>query len=58
MKELIKKQLNYTLNKSTLENLGRHYKGKVRDVYKFYGTALKQNKIVSEAEFSAMITFK
>ena len=33
MKELIKKQLDYTLNKSTLENLGRHYKGKVRDNY-------------------------
>ena len=33
MKELIKKQLDYTLNKSTLKNLGRHYKGKVRDNY-------------------------
>ena len=34
------------------------YLNKVRDVYKFYGTAFKENKIVSEAEFSAMITFK
>jgi len=33
MKKLIKKQLDYTLNKSTLENLGRHYQGKVRDNY-------------------------
>ena len=33
MKKLIKEQLNHTLNESTLENLGRHYKGKVRDNY-------------------------
>ena len=35
MKKLIKEQLNHTLNKSKLENLGRHYKGKVRDNYYF-----------------------
>tara|TARA_B100000029_G_scaffold448480_1_gene471018 strand:- start:79 stop:1026 length:948 start_codon:yes stop_codon:yes gene_type:complete len=35
MKTLIKEQLNHTLNKSKLENLGRHYKGKVRDNYYF-----------------------
>tara|TARA_Y100000768_G_C23881145_1_gene635307 strand:+ start:323 stop:757 length:435 start_codon:yes stop_codon:yes gene_type:complete len=31
---------------------------KVRDVYKFYGTCTKNNLKVSEAEFSAMITYK
>ena len=31
---------------------------KVRDVYKFYGTASKDNIKVSEAEFSAMITYR
>ena len=31
---------------------------KVRDVYKFYGVCLKENVKVSEAEFSAMITYK
>ena len=31
---------------------------KVRDVYKFYGVALKNDVKVSESEFSAMITFK
>ncbi len=30
----------------------------VRDVYKFYGIALKNGIKVSEAEFSAMITYK
>ena len=30
----------------------------VRDVYKFQGTCFKNNKKVSEAEFSAMITYK
>ena len=35
MKELIKQQLHHTLDKSKLENLGRHYKGKVRDNYYF-----------------------
>ena len=35
MQKLIKEQLNHTLNKSKLENLGRHYKGKVRDNYYF-----------------------
>ena len=31
---------------------------KVRDVYKFYGICLKDDIKVSEAEFSAMITYK
>ena len=31
---------------------------KVRDVYKFEGTCFKENIKVSEAEFSAMITYK
>ena len=31
---------------------------KVRDVYKFYGVCFKDKNKVSEAEFSAMITFK
>ena len=31
---------------------------KVRDVYKFIGTCLKDNVKVSESEFSAMITYK
>ena len=31
---------------------------KVRDVYKFYGTCLKNEIKVSEAEFSAMIAYK
>ena len=31
---------------------------KVRDVYKFYGIALKNEVKVSESEFSAMITYK
>tara|TARA_B100001057_G_scaffold310989_1_gene311055 strand:+ start:1851 stop:2285 length:435 start_codon:yes stop_codon:yes gene_type:complete len=31
---------------------------RVRDVYKFYGTCFKNNMKVSEAEFSAMITYK
>ena len=31
---------------------------KVRDVYKFYGLALKNDIKVSEAEFSAMISYK
>ena len=31
---------------------------KVKDVYKFYGTCSKDGKIISEAEFSAMITYK
>ena len=31
---------------------------KVRDVYKFYGICTKDNIKVSEAEFSAMITYK
>ena len=37
MKEIIKNQLEYTLNNSisNLENLGRHYRGKVRDNYYF-----------------------
>ena len=30
----------------------------VRDVYKFEGTCFKENVKVSEAEFSAMITYK
>ena len=30
----------------------------VRDVYKFEGTCFKENIKVSEAEFSAMITYK
>ena len=30
----------------------------VRDVYKFQGTCFKNNDKVSEAEFSAMITYK
>ena len=30
----------------------------VRDVYKFQGTCFKNNTKVSEAEFSAMITYK
>ena len=33
MNDLIKEQLQYTLNKSKIENLGRHYAGKVRDNY-------------------------
>ncbi len=31
---------------------------KVRDVYKFYGICMKNASKVSEAEFSAMITYK
>ena len=31
---------------------------KVRDVYKFFGTCSKDGKKISEAEFSAMITYK
>ena len=31
---------------------------KVRDVYKFFGIAFNNNIKVSEAEFSAMITYK
>ena len=31
---------------------------KVRDVYKFYGICTKEDSKVSEAEFSAMITYK
>ncbi len=31
---------------------------KVRDVYKFYGLCIKDEVKVSEAEFSAMITFR
>ena len=31
---------------------------KVKDVYKFSGTCLKDNVKVSESEFSAMITYK
>ena len=31
---------------------------KVRNVYKFYGVCYKDNTKVSEAEFSAMITYK
>ncbi len=34
------------------------YLNRVRDVYKFYGVCLKNDLIVSEAEFSAMITYK
>ena len=34
------------------------YLNKVRDVYKFKGTCYKNNTLVSESEFSAMITFK
>tara|TARA_B100000579_G_C22405268_1_gene653739 strand:+ start:139 stop:573 length:435 start_codon:yes stop_codon:yes gene_type:complete len=34
------------------------YLNKVRDVYKFYGICLKESNKVSEAEFSAMITYK
>ncbi len=30
----------------------------VRDVYKFFGIAFKNDNKVSEAEFSAMITYK
>ena len=30
----------------------------VRDVYKFQGTCYKEDVKVSEAEFSAMITYK
>ena len=30
----------------------------VKNVYKFFGIALKENILVSEAEFSAMITYK
>ena len=33
MNNLIKEQLKHTLNKSKIENLGRHYAGKVRDNY-------------------------
>jgi len=32
--ETIKKQINFTLKGTSLENLGEKYKGKVRDVYK------------------------
>ena len=37
MKDIIKQQLQYTLNDSNddLKNLGRHYRGKVRDNYYF-----------------------
>ena len=37
MKEIIKNQLQHTLNNSIsdLESLGRHYRGKVRDNYYF-----------------------
>tara|TARA_B100000700_G_scaffold1836_1_gene2270 strand:+ start:30 stop:983 length:954 start_codon:yes stop_codon:yes gene_type:complete len=37
MKDIIKNQLQYTLNDSNddLQNLGRHYRGKVRDNYYF-----------------------
>jgi len=35
MKNLIREQLQHTLNNSKLKNLGRHYKGKVRDNYYF-----------------------
>ena len=31
---------------------------KVKDVYKFYGLCTKDNLKLSEAEFSAMITYK
>ena len=31
---------------------------KVRDVYKFYGLCTKEDSKLSEAEFSAMITYK
>ena len=34
------------------------YVNKVKDVYKFKGVALKDGSKVSEAEFSAMITFR
>ena len=33
MSSLVKEQLKHTLNKSKIENFGRHYKGKVRDNY-------------------------
>ena len=33
MSSLVKEQLKHTLNKSKIENLGRHYQGKVRDNY-------------------------
>ncbi len=35
MKNIIKDQLKHTLNKSKLNSIGRHYKGKVRDNYYF-----------------------
>ena len=35
-----------------------NFLNKVRDVYKFYGVATKENIKVSEAEFSAMITYR
>ena len=35
-----------------------NFLNKVKDVYKFQGIALKDNIKVSEAEFSAMITFR
>jgi len=33
MSDLVREQLKHTLNKSKIENFGRHYKGKVRDNY-------------------------
>tara|TARA_B110000014_G_scaffold259919_1_gene248611 strand:- start:793 stop:1740 length:948 start_codon:yes stop_codon:yes gene_type:complete len=33
MSNLVREQLKHTLNKSKIENFGRHYKGKVRDNY-------------------------
>ena len=33
MDNKIKEQLQHTLNESNLDNLGRHYAGKVRDNY-------------------------
>ena len=35
MDNMIREQLQYTLDKIDLNNLGRHYKGKVRDNYYF-----------------------
>ena len=35
-----------------------NYINNVKNVYKFFGIALKENIKVSEAEFSAMITYK
>ncbi len=40
MKDIIKEQLNHTLNQPKFDNLGRHYHGKVRDNY------YNNNKIV------------